>query len=139
MFRKAPQDNPGMEIFSRCANKTVATPTPKKARLDCAVTGPEGFAVSVERARDSGRLLSLIAEGAGSALCRECRFPELSREEVSALRSREALAEMERVQAERDLALCRIEVQTELQRATTEALETSVQQAIESPSGTSPV
>jgi len=94
----------GRERFERCLNKRVETNANNynAATVDCAATGEEGFDIYNSTLRS---LPVYVAKSMGKAMCRGCRFVDMTREQVSAARTQQAVAEGIRLEAEYRLEL----------------------------------
>src|SRR6185295_16240163 len=99
MFKSAGQKN-----FERCKIKRVSNPPENTfgGRLDCAVTGPDGFETS---GGDSKNRLTKLAHDAAKKLCGNCTFAGMTRDEYNAQVTAETDGERARLQAEYELEL----------------------------------
>jgi hypothetical protein len=105
--------NSGRKNFERCANKQVETTDSRKAVVRCAVTSGEGFEVS--SFGSISPLAIVMAKNVGRAMCGGCPFVEMSREQVSAMRTQEAVTEGLQLEAEHRLRLLRQQIEQDTQ------------------------
>jgi hypothetical protein len=103
----------GQKNFERCQLKVLESVGQENngGRLDCPVTGPNGFTTYPENARNN---LTLLARKASKRLCGSCVFADMSPMEYTQRRMEEVAAEEMLTAAEHRLALTRIAFQEDL-------------------------
>jgi hypothetical protein len=115
MFKKSQ----GATNFERCQLKTVSGIPGRldQARLDCPMTGPEGFITDASNSRTN---LSHLADVAAKTLCGSCVFAGMTRDEYNHQRAADAESEALRLRAEHELRLLRMQLDADTARAEAE-------------------
>src|SRR6476646_3638886 len=103
----------GKKNFSRCQLKTVSNGLQGgEGRLDCPVTGPDGYVT--RREFRASKALPHLAKMAGRSLCRGCAFAGLSRDEYNHQLAAEAESETLRLEAAHQLDLTRMRLAADM-------------------------
>jgi len=131
MFKK----NPGPTNFERCQLKRISDVLDSRgsivstaSRLECAVTGPDGFTAHT----DSGqKKLEILTKNAGERLCGSCAFAGMTRAEYIQQRMDDLALEKQLAEEEHRLAMTHLSLQEQLSEERTRIIHRAGELAAE--------